>query len=122
MPATLKKLYNDDMYLVVIISNQAGITLKPDPKIAKASQSRLNSFKNKAATVLIQLGIPISIYAATEKDIFRKPRVGTWLHVLDDYDLGAPGLLDLENSFFVGDAGGRLAEGRLPKDFSCSDR
>lgn len=45
-----------------------------------------------------------------------------WTELLDDNDLSAPGSVDLENSFFVGDAGGRPAMTGVPKDFSCSDR
>lgn len=74
------------------------------------------------------MDIPTSVYAATGKDIFRKPRPGIWAEVLEDYDLEA-GDVDMENSFFVGDAGGRImvmkgGEGTagVAKDFSCSDR
>jgi bifunctional polynucleotide phosphatase/kinase len=66
--------------------------------------------------------MPISIYAATEKDIYRKPRPGMWRELLEDYDLNALGAIDLDSSFFVGDAGGRLAGTGFAKDFSCSDR
>ena len=45
-----------------------------------------------------------------------------WKDLLEDYDINLPGDLDLANSVFIGDAGGRDAtKGRL-KDFSCSDR
>jgi bifunctional polynucleotide phosphatase/kinase len=96
--------------------------MKPDPKAPKSHQSKLSTFKTKAAAVLSQLDLPMSIYAATEKDIFRKPRSGMWKELLEDYDIHLPGDLDLEHSFFVGDAGGRTAGGGKPKDFSCSDR
>lgn len=72
--------------------------------------------------MLAQLNLPVSIYAATEKDIYRKPRTGMWSELLDDNDLSAAGSVDLENSFFVGDAGGRPAATGVPRDFSCSDR
>jgi bifunctional polynucleotide phosphatase/kinase len=72
--------------------------------------------------VFSQLDIPISVYAATEKDVFRKPRTGMWKELLEDYDIHLPGDLNLEDSIFIGDAGGRLAERGRPKDFSCSDR
>lgn len=62
------------------------------------------------------LDIPLSIYAATEYDEFRKPRLGMWNTMLDDYDLDIPGALDLEGSILAGDAAGR------PGDHSCSDR
>lgn len=73
------------------------------------------------SAVFSQLDLPISIYAATEKDLYRKPRIGMWKELLGDYDL-SPGNIDLENSFFVGDAGGRIASVGLAKDFSSSDR
>lgn len=93
--------------------------MKGDPKGPK---SKVASFKTKASAVFSQLGLPISIYAATEKDIFRKPRTGMWTELLQDYEIHRPGDLDIENSVFVGDAAGRDALGRTPKDFSCSDR
>jgi bifunctional polynucleotide phosphatase/kinase len=65
-------------------------------------------------------GVPI--YAATSHDGFRKPRVGMWDMLLDDDDLDAEGAVDLANSFFVGDAGGREALGKQHADHSCSDR
>lgn len=110
---------------MVVLSNQGGINLKPDPKgpraLAAGVQSNYSIFKTKVSSVFHQLDIPISIYAATEKDIFRKPRSGMWKELLRDYDIHL-GDLDLTNSIFVGDAGGRDASGRLPQDFSCSDR
>jgi bifunctional polynucleotide phosphatase/kinase len=45
-----------------------------------------------------------------------------WKELLGDYDLSVPGGIDLGNSFFVGDAGGRVASVGLAKDFSSSDR
>jgi len=108
-------------YIIAIISNQAGIALKSDSKAPKAHQGRLTTFKNKVSAVFSQLDVPISIYAAIEKDLYRKPRTGMWKELLEDYDL-SPGSIDLENSFFVGDAGGRIAGVGLAKDFSSSDR
>lgn len=105
-----------------MISNQGGISLKPDTKAPKSHQTKYAAFKSKVSAVFGQLDIPISIYAATEKDIFRKPRTGMWKELLKDYDIHLPGDLDLEQSIFVGDAGGRQAGGGKPKDFSCSDR
>jgi bifunctional polynucleotide phosphatase/kinase len=104
---------------VVVISNQGGISLKAD---SKAPKSKLGSFKSKVSAVFNQLDIPISIYAATEKDIYRKPRTGMWSELLEDFDIHLSGDVDLENSLFVGDAGGRNASNGKPKDFSCSDR
>ncbi|SPO05596.1 related to bifunctional polynucleotide phosphatase/kinase [Cephalotrichum gorgonifer] len=127
----LKSLYGEDGYRVVIVSNQAGLTLHPDPK-AKTPKAqlttRVSAFKQKCSALFEQLDFPISIYAATEKDIFRKPRPGIWREILDDYDLQS-GEVDMDNSFYVGDAGGRKLEVKggdgsvvAAKDFSCSDR
>ena len=115
-------------YRVVILTNQGGLTLHPDPK-SKApknlGKNRVTAFKQKCSAVLSQLDIPLTLYAATEKDMFRKPRPGMWEEMRDDYDLAKPDV-DLEHSVFVGDAGGRMAHVKggtaIPKDFSCSDR
>ena len=70
-----------------------------------------------------QLDLPINIYAATGKDRFRKPRTGMWDEFLEEQDLDE-GSVDLESSFFVGDAGGRTVtlNGTIVKDHACSDR
>ena len=77
-------------------------------------------FKTKVGYVLAQLDLPISIYAATEKDGFRKPRIGMWTQMMEDYGFEE---LGLEESLFVGDAAGRLEQtGKFKADHSCSDR
>lgn len=83
---------------------------------------RLADFKQKANAVFNQLDLPITLYAATTKDQYRKPRPGMWNQLLDDNAL-TPFAIDHENSIFVGDAAGRQAVAGGPKgDFSCSDR
>lgn len=107
---------------MAVVSNQGGISLKPDPKTIKSDQKRLADFKTKVSSVMAQLDIPLSLYAATAKDGYRKPRTGMWQELLEDYDLDADSI-DLEKSFFVGDAGGRGAIARgAPSDHSCADR
>ncbi|EPE36814.1 HAD-like protein [Glarea lozoyensis ATCC 20868] len=118
VPGKLRQLYTEEGYLIAVVSNQAGLSLKTDPK---GSGKRLNTFKDKASAVLNQLDMPIIIYAATEKDIYRKPRMGMWTELLDDCKISSDDL-DLEHSIFVGDAAGRHAEAGKAKDFSCSDR
>ncbi|POS82651.1 hypothetical protein EPUL_004207, partial [Erysiphe pulchra] len=119
VPEKLKKLYRDDGFYIAIISNQAGLSIKSD----SAPKSKLSLFKTKVSDVLGHLDIPITIYAATEKDLYRKPRTGIWLELLKDYDLdNSTENLNLEESIFVGDAAGRQSLGNRPKDFSCSDR
>lgn len=122
VPGELQKLYEQG-YRVVILSNQAGINLRPDPKSkGPKTPKRLPAWKQKLNAVLTQLDFPTSVYAATGKDMFRKPRPGMWKELCEDYDL-SEAVVDKEGSFFIGDAGGRVAEraGEV-KDFSCSDR
>ena len=121
VPARLKQLHAEG-YAIVVLSNQGGVSLKSDPKIPNGMKG-LNDFKGKASAVFKALDLPMSLYAATEKDLFRKPRTGMWEQLLKDYGL-ADGEVDLEGSVFVGDAAGRAVDpkARVKKDHSCSDR
>jgi bifunctional polynucleotide phosphatase/kinase len=124
VPSKLHSLH-DSGYQIVILSNQAGISLKLNSKFAKSDMKSLSNFKVKASKVLTSLDLPISLYAATEKDLYRKPRAGMWRELLDNYRLDT-GAVDLENCVFVGDAAGRAERKKggvlLKKDHSCSDR
>ncbi|UPX17183.1 DNA kinase/phosphatase Pnk1, variant 2 [Ascochyta rabiei] len=122
VPGALRKLHEDG-FLLAVMSNQGGISLKSDPKTVKSDQKRLADFKGKVSAVLSQLSLPVTVYAATGRDGYRKPRVGMWVELLDDHDLDGMEAVDLENSFFVGDAGGREAvAGISVNDHSCVDR
>ncbi|KAL1797383.1 hypothetical protein ACET3X_003989 [Alternaria dauci] len=121
VPGRLKELHAGG-FLVAIISNQGGISLKPDPKTIKSDQKRLADFKAKVTAVFNQLDFPISIYAATSRDQYRKPRIGMWNELLQDHNLENAESIDLDNSVFVGDAGGREAVAGGVKDHSCVDR
>lgn len=133
VPGMLRDLHQNQGYQIVILSNQAGISLHRDPasKGPKASaEKRLKDFKAKCSAILSDLDLPTSIYAATGRDMYRKPRTGMWQEVCKDYAI-AEKEVDLEHSFFVGDAGGRIAQlgpddatgaAGGSKDFSCSDR
>ena len=109
-------------YKIVILSNQGGISLKPDPKSVKSDLKRLSAFKSKVASVLDQLDIQVNLYAATGQDKFRKPRTGMWDEMLKDYDLLTAQSVDSTGSFFVGDAGGRSGALGARNDHACSDR
>jgi bifunctional polynucleotide phosphatase/kinase len=50
VPGRLKELHAEG-FLVAIISNQGGISLKPDPKTVKSDQKRLADFKTKVTAV-----------------------------------------------------------------------
>jgi bifunctional polynucleotide phosphatase/kinase len=92
-------------------------------KTVNSDKKRLADFKQKVKNVLMQLDLPIVLYAATDKDKFRKPRTGMWDKLLEAQGLTQEGDVDLEACYFVGDAGGRTAVSKAIKaDFSCSDR
>ncbi|KAL4975739.1 polynucleotide kinase 3 phosphatase-domain-containing protein [Aspergillus desertorum] len=112
VPSRLQKL-NADGYHVAIFTNQSKISLKKDKK-GNVSRS-LGNFKERVSAVMKQLDIPLSVYAATELDEYRKPRAGMWREFLDDYDYDVTGI-DSSESIFVGDAAGR------PGDHSAADR
>ena len=120
-PGRLKSLYEDG-YLVAIFTNQGNISLKPDPKSLKKDTLSLTNLKEQMVVILRQLDLPISIYGATSHDRYRKPRVGMWEELLEDYDLQSDGAVDMENSFYVGDAGGRSKTDKRKKDFATTDR
>lgn len=132
VPTRLRELYHEEGYRIVVLSNQAGLTLHQDPKSKGpkgGTAKRVDDFKQKCNAVLNSLDLPVTIYAATAKDLYRKPRIGMWKELCVDYDI-SDAELDLENSIFVGDAGGRVAGlsktqggvAAVAKDFSCSDR
>ncbi|KAG8163830.1 hypothetical protein KVR01_005748 [Diaporthe batatas] len=125
VPAKLRSIYHEG-YRVVILSNQNGLSLHRQPGAKGPDNTkRVAPFKQKISAVLAQLDIPTSVYAATAKDVFRKPRIGMWHELCDDYHLED---VDKDASIFVGDAGGRVAvpasggKKAIAKDFSCSDR
>lgn len=99
----------------MVISNQKQISIQKSLKKGAGESKSLSNFKERVAAVLNNLDVPMSVYAATENDEFRKPRMGMWREFLDDYDLDVSGV-DLGSSFFVGDAAGR------PGDHSLVDR
>ncbi|KAJ5947070.1 hypothetical protein N7466_000085 [Penicillium verhagenii] len=109
----LRKLHAQG-YQLVIFSNQKKISIQKDVKAGKTESKSLAAFKEKIAAIMSILKIPMSVYAATEDDKYRKPRTGMWEEFVDDWDLDVVGI-DKENSIFVGDAAGR------PKDHSASD-
>lgn len=123
VPNRLKQLHADG-YTVVVISNQAAVSLRADLKIPKTGMRSLNNFKGKVGAVLNALELPMTVYAATDHDRFRKPRTGMWEQMLKDYGLDPAGDVVPTNCVFVGDAAGREEDktSGLRKDHSCSDR
>ena len=109
-------------YAIVIITNQGSVSLRNDPKTIKSDQRSLANFKTKVASVFGHFDFPVLLLAATARDIYRKPRIGTWKQLLDELDLDEGEGPDLQSSFFVGDAGGRATRTNAKADHACSDR
>ena len=108
---TLQRLYQDEGYKIVFITNQNGIA---------SGKTKVPDFRRKVESVVETLGVPIQLFAATAKHcVFRKPRPGVWEY-LEKYRNGNI-QIDQSNSFYCGDAAGRV-RGKGKKDFSCSDR
>jgi len=113
IPGKLKQLHSDG-YRIVFITNQAGIGK------GKVKES---DFREKAENIARKVGVPLIIIISTaERGFFRKPRPGIWYwlrNVANKDDV-----IDVENSFYCGDAAGRRVgwAHKRKKDFSCSDR
>lgn len=111
----VRKLKSTCPHIVVVFSNQGGVVAKPDAK-------RFQYIKERIAQIAYDLDSPFWFYAATKepKDAppntvsYRKPAIGMWLQFKKEIEESGMEL-DLESSFFVGDAAGR------PIDFSDSD-
>ena len=112
IPGRLQKLVGED-YTVVFFTNQMGI---------KKNKPPIGEFKAKIESLVDILGIPVTVMAACESDINRKPCIGMWKHFCQYHNGG----IDVHNvdSFYVGDAAGRVENWapKMKKDFSCSDR
>ncbi|KAI5300896.1 hypothetical protein KEM55_004100 [Ascosphaera atra] len=118
VPLKLRELH-DQGYLLAIITNQGAVVLKKKSKKSKTDVSEpksLTNLKQRLTGVVKALELPMSIYAATAKDGFRKPGTGMWKELVGKQDLDLENDLNHEQCFFVGDAAGR------PQDHSNVDR
>jgi bifunctional polynucleotide phosphatase/kinase len=102
IPDTLKELHKAG-FIVVIFSNQSAL--------AKEG-SALTIMQTKLNEIVAALSFKPYIYVASGYDHFRKPGTGMLELFLGDAESTA-------DSFFVGDAAGRITT--KPKDFSASD-
>jgi bifunctional polynucleotide phosphatase/kinase len=121
VPGRLKSLHQEG-YLVIILSNQSTISLKDNKKTLQKDMASLTNFKAQLSSILAQLDLPISVYAATGQDKYRKPRIGMWEEVLEDFSLQTEGAVDMAESFYIGDAAGREKTDNRRKDHASSDR
>ncbi|KAI0710408.1 PNK3P-domain-containing protein [Cerioporus squamosus] len=104
VPKKLKEVHEQG-YSVVIITNQALRT-----------SALISDWKKKIPLIANALSdVPFHIFAATEKDGYRKPIPGMW-YELEQIFAQDDVRIDMSASFFVGDAAGR------PNDHSSTDR
>ncbi|KAI9187815.1 DNA kinase/phosphatase Pnk1 [Blastocladiella emersonii ATCC 22665] len=118
VPERLKELHENGAKIVVF-TNQAGIG---------SNRSKLVGFQGKVINIARAIGVPMQIFIATHKDIYRKPRPGMWDHLVahcnQAKDAPEPVAIDVNASFFVGDAAGRPDgwKASTKKDFADTDR
>lgn len=103
----------DQNYKIVIFTNQS--------RIEKSDFKRLG-FQRKIENIVKRIGIPIQVFIATGQSIYRKPVPGMWYVLTQEKNGGIE--VDMEKSFFVGDAAGRGKNWAVkkPKDHSLADR
>jgi len=120
----------DEGYLVVIFTNQGGVLADKTKKSYVNFTTKLSKIVD-TIKLLVEQPCEILVFAATMKpkgkkvhiseasaklhDLYRKPQVGMW-NELTTFLTKGDLKLDLDNSFYVGDAAGRK------NDFLDSDK
>lgn len=108
----LKEHVEDD-YKLVILSNQAPIG---------NGRVKIEDFKKKIENIVTKLDVPFQVYIATGKGFYRKPTTGMWKVLSEQKNGGLK--IDMDESFYCGDAAGRLANWApgKKKDHSMADK
>jgi bifunctional polynucleotide phosphatase/kinase len=88
-------------YKLAIFTNQALIGSKLNGPAA-------SSFKAKIESILAGAGVEASVCVSTLKDLNRKPNTGMWDVFVGQCNGGME--VDRQNSFYVGDAAGRIGD------------
>ncbi|VVC89329.1 unnamed protein product, partial [Leptidea sinapis] len=111
VPSKLAEKFEDG-YKVIILSNQSPIG---------SGRVKIEDFKIKIENIVSKLGIPIQVFFATGKGFYRKPAPGMWNILSKEKNDNI--LIDMEKSFYCGDAAGRNANWApgKKKDFSMAD-
>ncbi|KAG5890639.1 hypothetical protein JTB14_034929 [Gonioctena quinquepunctata] len=112
IPQKLRNL-NKEGHKIVFCTNQSGVG---------RDSFKIKDFKRKIENVIKKIAVPIQVFVALGKTIYRKPVTGMW-NVLkdrknDDVDI------NIGESFYVGDAAGREKNWapKRNKDHSLADR
>ncbi|XP_012288871.1 uncharacterized protein F21D5.5 isoform X2 [Orussus abietinus] len=112
VPGKLKKLHAEG-YKIVIFTNQGSLGL---------GKLKPSDFKVKIERVVKKIGVPMQVFIAPGKSIYRKPVTGMWDVLVNHKNGGVP--VDKDKSFYVGDAAGRDKNWapNKKKDHSSADR
>ena len=106
VPNVLKDI--SKTHTIIIFTNQSGLS---------KGKTNLNDLKHKFNSIQKSLNINMIFIVSEQEDQFRKPSIGMWEYI-QEKGFGK----ELNNCYYVGDAAGRLKEGKFKKDFSDSDR
>ncbi|XP_072949177.1 uncharacterized protein F21D5.5 [Epargyreus clarus] len=100
-------------FKVIILSNQAPIG---------NGRVKIADFKKKIENLVKTLNIPVQVYIATGRGFYRKPMTGMWKTLMEKKNDSIP--VDMDNSYYCGDAAGRLANWApgKKKDHSMADK
>lgn len=96
----------DDGYCITIFSNQRALDNEP----------RKSMILKRMENISKDIGLPINFILSSKDDKYRKPNIGMY-EVLESMME-----IDKSKSFYVGDAAGRIFNGKRKRDFSSSDR
>ncbi|KAF0919079.1 hypothetical protein E2562_028299 [Oryza meyeriana var. granulata] len=116
IPEKLQILYNDS-YKLVIFTNESNIE-----RWNKKRQQAVDSKIGRLDKFIERVKVPIQVFIAcglgkgktTPDDPFRKPNTGMWWLMTEHFNSGV--VVDMDKSFYVGDAAGR------ENDHSDADR
>jgi bifunctional polynucleotide phosphatase/kinase len=107
VPHKLQEL-NKQNFRVVVFTNQGGVA---------AGNTSIKDLQAKFSAIHKACNIPMMFLAAiAAHDKHRKPSTGMFAHLEAEY-----GSVDKSQSFYCGDAAGRLATKTAQKDFSADD-
>jgi bifunctional polynucleotide phosphatase/kinase len=97
----LCQLYENE-YNIIIFTNQSGLKRKLDKQ---------NDFMWKLSKIIAAIGVPVAYIVSINHDQYRKPMT----HMFNFMKEHLHNKIDMDNSFYCGDAAGR------PGDFASSD-
>ncbi|CAH1128271.1 unnamed protein product [Ceutorhynchus assimilis] len=112
IPKHLKQLLEDGFKLA-FFTNQSGVG---------QDAAKIKNFRTKIENIVNKLELPVQVFVALGKKIYRKPKMGMWdlLETKKNNNVE----IDRNQSFYVGDAAGRQKNWapKKNKDHSCADR